>query len=84
MNEPPISLATERKARERDFSAERADLLAELREIGVEESELAAFVQRIMEIEWAVFHCSRMLEYHDLDQDARSVVELTKLMVRGK
>ena len=34
---PPISLAAERKQRERDFTAERAELLQELKDIGVEE-----------------------------------------------
>ena len=35
-----ISLAAERQRRERDFAQERADLLQELRDIGVEEPEL--------------------------------------------
>jgi hypothetical protein len=48
---PPISLAAERSKRERDFATERADLLRELRDIGVEETEFAAFVQRLMVLE---------------------------------
>jgi hypothetical protein len=42
---PPISLAAERKQRERDFTAERAELLQELKDIGVEEPALAASSQ---------------------------------------
>src|SRR5262249_14689326 len=42
---PPISLAAERKQRERDFTAERAELLQELKDIGVEAPELAASSQ---------------------------------------
>jgi hypothetical protein len=51
-----ISLAAERQRWERDFAQERADLLQELRDIGVEEPELAATVQRVMFVEWATFH----------------------------
>jgi hypothetical protein len=83
-NTPIISLAAKRKESERDFSQERADLTKELEEIGVDESRLAALVQHTMEIEWAVFKAALMLQYHGLDQDARSIVELTKLMVHRK
>jgi hypothetical protein len=83
-NKPPISLAAARAERERDFRQERLDLTKELVEIGVDESRLAALVQHTMEIEWAVFKSGLMLQYHGLDQDARSIVELTKLIVRGK
>ena len=83
-NKPPISLAAARAERERDFRQERLDLTKELVEIGVDESRLAALVQHTMEIEWAVFKSGLMLQYHGLDQDARSIVELTKLIVREK
>lgn len=83
-NKPPISLAAARAERERDFRQERLDLTKELVEIGVDESRLAALVQHTMEIEWAVFKSALMLQYHGLDQDAGSIVELTKLIVRGK
>ena len=83
-NKPPISLAAARAERERDFRQERLDLTKELVEIGVDESRLAALVQHTMEIEWAVFKSDLMLQYHGLDQDARSIVELTKLIVREK
>ena len=83
-NKPPISLAAARAERERDFRQERLDLTKELVEIGVDESRLAALVQHTMEIEWAVFKSALMLQYHGLDQDARSIVELTKLIVREK
>jgi len=84
-NKPPIiSLAAARAERDRNFTQERGDLTKELAEIGVDESRLAALVQHTMEIEWAVFKSALMLQYHGLDQDAGSIVELTKLIVRGK
>ena len=84
MTDEPISLATERKARERDFAQERADLLKELQDIGVEEPELAATVQHVMLVEWSVFHAARMLEYHGVDQDAQAVVRLAEIMAGGR
>ena len=72
---PPISLAAERKLRERDFAAERTDLLQELKDIGVEEEEL---VQHVMFVEWAVFKAASMFEYHGIDQDAQAIVELVR------
>ena len=81
---PPISLAAERSKRERDFATERADLLRELRDIGVEETEFAAFVQRLMVLEWSVFHAARMLNYHDIEQSPEAMVELVKLMARAR
>jgi len=78
----PISLAVERAKRERDFAQERLDLARELEEIGV--TELAATVQHVMFVEWAVFKAASMLEYHGIDQDARAVVRLAELMIRGK
>jgi hypothetical protein len=81
---PPISLATERKARERDFSQERADLLAELREIGVKEADLESTVQHVMFVEWAVYKAALMLEYHGVDQDAQAVVRLAEIMARNR
>jgi hypothetical protein len=85
-NKPPIiSLAAKRKESERDFTQERLDLTKELAEIGVDESRLAALVQHTMEIEWGVYKAALMLDFHGLDyRDARAVVELVKLMVRGK
>ena len=80
MTDEPISLATERKARERDFAQERADLLKELQDIGVEEPELAATVQHVMLIEWCFFHAIRMCEYHDVAQDPQAIVRLVELM----
>jgi hypothetical protein len=55
------------------------DLTKELVEIGVDESRLAALVQHTMEIEWAVFKSGLMLQYHGLDQDARSIVEFDQI-----
>jgi len=80
---PVVSLAAARAERDRNFTQERLDLTKELAEIGVDESRLAALVQHTMEIEWAVFKSALMLQYHGLDQDARSVVESVKLIVRG-
>jgi hypothetical protein len=83
-DKPTIDLAVERAKRERDFTAERADLLAELRDIGLEGAELAATVQHVMLVEWSVFHAARMLEYHGVDQDAQAVVRLAEIMAGGR
>jgi hypothetical protein len=79
-DDKPISLVAERAKRERDFTAERADLLQELKDIGVEEAELAATVQHVMLIEWCFFHAIRMCEYHDVAQDPQAIVRLVQLM----
>ena len=79
---PPISLAAERKQRERDFTAERADLLQELKDIGVEEPALAATVQHVMFVEWAVFRAPSMLEYHDIERGPQAIVRLVRIMAR--
>jgi len=81
-DKPPISLAAERKQRERDFATERADLLQELRDIGIEEPE--AMVQNIMLTEWAVFHAARLLEYHSIDGSPEAIIELVKLMTKAE
>jgi len=78
MTDEPISLATERKARERDFAQERADLLKELQDIGVEEPELVATVQHVMLVEWSVFHAARMLEYQDIDRSPEALAVLAR------
>ena len=83
-DKPPISLATERKARERDFDQERADILKELEEIGVAPDQLASVTQHVMFIEWALYKANLMLDYHDIERSPDAIVELTKMLVRGK
>jgi len=83
-DKPTISLAAKRKRKEieRDFIQERADLTKELQDIGVDPDKLAAIVQRVMFVEWAVFKAACMLEYHGVAQDPQAVIELVKILER--
>jgi hypothetical protein len=80
-DKPPISLAAERKKFERDFSIERQDLSRELEAIGVATDQLAQFVQRTMEVEWAVCRAVAMLEYWGVDRDPQAVIRLVELIM---
>ena len=52
-DKPTISLAAERKARERDFTAERELLIKELLEIGQSPEKAAAIAQDMLYYDWS-------------------------------
>jgi len=81
---PVISLAAARAERDRDFRQERLDITKELVEIGTAEHELAGVTQHVMFVEWALYKANLMLDYHDIERSPDAIVELTKMLVRGK
>jgi len=79
-----IHLATERKARERDFAAERELLIEELLEIGQSPEKASAIVADLLLIDWWCLQATVILERWDLQPDAQAAVELVKIMARKK
>jgi len=59
-------------------------LRRELEDIGIASDQLAQFVQRTMEVEWAVCRAVAMLEYWGVDRDPQAVVQLTKLILASR
>jgi hypothetical protein len=82
-DKPTISLAVERKARERDFAAERELLIKELLEIGQSPERASAIVADLLLIDWWCLQATVILARWDLEQDAEAAVELVKIMARG-
>ena len=78
----PISLATERKARERDFSAERELPNKELLEIGQSPQKAAEIVSHVLLVDWLCLQATVLLDRWDLEQNAQAAVELVKIMAR--
>ena len=77
-------MATERKARERDFAAERELLIEELLEIGQSPEKASAIVADLLLIDWWCLQATVILERWDLQPDAQAAVELVKIMARKK
>jgi hypothetical protein len=82
-DKPTISLAVERKARERDFAAERELLIKELLEIGQSPERASAIVADLLLIDWWCLQATVILERWDLEQNAQAAAELVKIMARN-
>jgi hypothetical protein len=65
-----ISLAAERKARERDFTAERELLIKELLEIGQSPERAAAIAQDMRYYDWLCLQAVTILGRWDLEPSA--------------
>jgi len=79
-DKPPISLAVERKARERDFTAERELLIKELADIGVSPEKATAIAQDMLLTDWYVLQAVTVLERWDIEPTAEAAVRLVKIL----
>jgi len=59
---PPISLAAERKQRERDFGQEREQMVRELLDLGLPAAKATAIANDVLFYDWLIFRCSNILE----------------------
>jgi hypothetical protein len=80
-DKPPISLASERKARERDFTSERELLTKELLAIGQSPEKAGAIVNDMLLLDWFVLQSTIVLERWEIEPTAEACVELVKIMV---
>jgi len=79
-DKPPISLAAERKQRERDFTAERELLIKELLEIGQSPERAAAIAQDMLYYDWLCLQATVILERWDLEPTAEATGRLVEIM----
>jgi|SRR6516164_6115738 len=82
-HKPPISLAAERKQRERDFTAERELLIKELLEIGQSPERAAAIAQDMLYYDWLCLQATVILERWDLEPTAEATGRLVEIMAKN-
>jgi hypothetical protein len=78
-----ISLAAERKQRERDFAQEREQMLAELSDIGLSPEKATAIATYVLQTDWLTLQATLILERWELDLTAEAVVRLVEIMRRS-
>jgi len=82
-NKPTMSLATERKQRERDFAQERAGMIKELADIGQSLERARAIADAMLLTDWYVLQATVILERWDLEQNAEAAVRLVEIIARS-